>query len=419
MPRSLRNLTLRSAAVAALLAIVVCVALVGGQESGKRPGPLTEADVIALIGGPLDDQAVIGRIEKYKLAFQIDDTVLARIKQAHPSPAVLAALAKRRDGGPAITARGTWVAQNSGVTDDLYGVAFIDDRVGVAVGANKTILRTTDGGKSWVRVGTPKKGVDIVAVVFGNATVGWARANCLLHTTDGGLSWQERDNPGPEGVFSRGGFQALAAVGNLCFYQNGNHAIGGNYLSQTVDGKKWTDLWGTDGTLGGSGISLAFPTARDGWMASVSSTVPHHFFVGRSRDGGKTWEKQQIKEKVAGNHMLISAAGKDHGWFCSQFSSHVFASTDGGKIWVPYELSNGRDRDIAGLQFIDAKVGHVLCGGNWHVRQTIDGGKTWRSLGSLPHDKKAPEVHGLHFRSVNQGWVVGKGGYIARYSAGK
>lgn len=320
-----------------------------------------------------------------------------------------------------VAGKDTWQVLNSGITDDLYGMAFINDQVGVTVGANRTILRTTDGGKSWQRVITPQEGVDLAAVVFGNDKIGWARTGdtgAILYTTDAGATWHVSDYPGPKGVFSRLGSTAHAAVGGTYFYQNCNSARGGNFLSQTTDlGKSWKDLWENKGELGGAGVDLAFPTLTDGWMASCSKSVPPRYFVGRSTDGGKTWQQQQIKDKVGGNYMLIQAVDKDRGWFCSHFSNHVHASTDGGKTWIPYELGNGTHTTMADLHFTDAKVGHVLCGQDWHVRQTTDGGKTWRSLGSFQRKDNEP-VSGLYFRSANLGFVVGSKGYIAKYSAG-
>ena len=45
----------------------------------------------------------------------------------------------------------TWVAQDSGTTSWLNGVSMTDENTGTAVGDEGTILRTTDGGATWVR----------------------------------------------------------------------------------------------------------------------------------------------------------------------------------------------------------------------------------------------------------------------------
>src|SRR5437868_4150009 len=43
----------------------------------------------------------------------------------------------------------TWTAQESGVTNTLYGVAIVDENTSFAVGENGLILKTADGGSSW------------------------------------------------------------------------------------------------------------------------------------------------------------------------------------------------------------------------------------------------------------------------------
>src|SRR5439155_6802609 len=45
--------------------------------------------------------------------------------------------------------QGTWQVVDSGVKEDLHAVSFLSDKVGIAIGANRTVLRTADGGKTW------------------------------------------------------------------------------------------------------------------------------------------------------------------------------------------------------------------------------------------------------------------------------
>jgi photosystem II stability/assembly factor-like uncharacterized protein len=306
------------------------------------------------------------------------------------------------------------------VTDDLHAVAFATDQVGVAVGKNRTILRTTDGGQTWTRVlGPAKQRGEFTAVLFADAKTGWVRHQFTqeVHkTTDGGATWEYVKTPGEGTVYGPSGFATHAAAGDTYFWQNSGGAFGGNKLYRTTDaGRTWTPLWESDTKLGGGGVSLAFPDATHGWMASIGKGIPHEFYVARSADGGKTWTAQQIKERVDGNYMKVSAVDRNRAWFASHFSNHVHATADGGQTWVAHELGNGAENTVRELRFLDASVGHVLCAGKgWHVRRTADGGKTWASLGS---PAKAPDVRGMIFRSADLGWVVGPKGYIARYRA--
>ncbi len=84
----------------------------------------------------------------------------------------------------------TWVVQTSGTTDFLYGVSFTDATTGTAVGTGGTILRTTDGGSSWVSQSSGTTRV-LFGVSFADATTGTAVGDVgtILRTTDGGSSW--------------------------------------------------------------------------------------------------------------------------------------------------------------------------------------------------------------------------------------
>jgi photosystem II stability/assembly factor-like uncharacterized protein len=92
------------------------------------------------------------------------------------------AIFKTTDGGL------SWVAQSSGSTQDLNGVAALDANTAWAVGRNGTVLRTRNGGATWAAQasGTP---ADLVDVAVGDASHVWVRGGVLLRTADGGSTW--------------------------------------------------------------------------------------------------------------------------------------------------------------------------------------------------------------------------------------
>ena len=90
----------------------------------------------------------------------------------------------------------TWAAQNSGTTERLYGVDFVDANVGWAVGegpygGSATILKTTDGGATWTAEASDPTYAALHSVTFIDASTGWAVGKDLwgamiLKTTNGG-----------------------------------------------------------------------------------------------------------------------------------------------------------------------------------------------------------------------------------------
>ena len=404
-----------------------------GEPPGKKGKPLSEADLVGLIVHCAQDQPILKRLEKTGLGFQLDEATLARLKQANPSPAVLAALENllAAKGAAKEPADAAWQVLGSGVKDDLHSITFINDKIGVAVGGSYTILRTSDGGKSWKRVLGPKSQSGYFAsVIFADDKVGWVRNNYnseTYRTDDGGLTWQQialmpKDAPpgSPSSVYNRHGFSDHAVVGNTYFHMNWYSNVSGNFLSVTSDrGKTWTDLAPTsDGKEDANSASISFAGAKEGWKARVMGAHPHTHFVSRSSDGGTTWKSQQIKDKVAGRYMIIRGVDKDNGFFVSETTNHIHVSTDGGKTWTPHQLGNGLQTRMRVMQFLDAKTGYLLCGDDdYHVRKTADGGKTWTSLGSLKRPIQ-DTVRGLHFRPDGTGFVVGDKGYIACFGPG-
>jgi photosystem II stability/assembly factor-like uncharacterized protein len=318
---------------------------------------------------------------------------------------------------------GRWEVQTSGVTDDLRDVTFVTDQLGWAVGHRNTILRTTDGGKTWKRLlPRDEKGPDFRDVLFVGPKEGWVKTatyDTILHTTDGGDTWQKVPMPVASAV-TVSGYCAHAAVGPAYYLMYWGSA--GSRLYRTDDaGKKWVQL--TDklkaGSLGGGDGDLFFLDDKRGWFV-IRRNIPTRGFASFTEDGGKTWTEQEFKDdKVAGgNYARVQFADAKTGWFISEFGT-IHGSVDGGKTWAPQALGHDAKWTLKDMHFADAKLGHVLCE---HVdlpaavRRTADGGKTWDALPAL----KAPDlVYGVCFPDRANGWVVGAGGFVARYTAAK
>src|SRR5687767_4237119 len=90
-----------------------------------------------------------------------------------------------------------WEAQTSGVMVRLRGISAVSARVAWASGANGTLLRTTDGGRSWARLATPAGGEkldfrDIDAVSDSTAyalSIGSGETSRIYKTRDSGATW--------------------------------------------------------------------------------------------------------------------------------------------------------------------------------------------------------------------------------------
>jgi photosystem II stability/assembly factor-like uncharacterized protein len=417
MFHSIRVLTL--SLVASLLAFA---SLVIGQDN-RVTKPLTEADLVALIGRQADEQAILGRIAKHKIAFTMDAATLARLKMANPSTPILDALTKflPTEGAvksKVVTGKGMWKLQESGVKEFLRDVAFVDEKIGVAVGDNGVILRTTDSGNSWQPIRQTKPGErrhDFGKVMFSGPKEGWIITNicnAILHTVDAGATWTNVKLPGRDDVYG------LAGAHNCCQAASGSRyyylcwGLSGSHLYQTEDaGRSWKEL---TNKISVAGAGLSIPDGKHGVFAARMG-IPTSGHIGTTSDGGATWQVQKERNDKLhrGNYANVQMIDKDRGWYLPHVGT-IHATTDGGKSWTPQELGHVSTSALLALHFLDAQRGHVLCGAYpGEVRRTIDGGKSWQSLGKLGNPS---HLSGMSFPSMNHGWVVGEKGYIEHYS---
>ena len=109
-------------------------------------------------------------------------------------------------GGTILFWNGTaWSPQTSGVSDFLRDLCFVDDNTGWTVGADRAALETTDGGVTWTPIPVPASGNPyLMDVCFVDSTEGWIVEydGTILHSTDGGASWETQHSEGAPQLYA-------------------------------------------------------------------------------------------------------------------------------------------------------------------------------------------------------------------------
>ena len=181
---------------------------------------------------------------------------------------------------------GQWQKVDSGTKHRLFNVAVKADGVAVAVGAYGTILRSTDGGKTWASIapswtGYTKYGDQphLYAVhVDDSGTITVAgELGLIIRSSDAGKTWKtlhkgnEDTNVGVSSLFA----MQLNADGT-------GYAVGqkGAILRTADHGDTWTEL-----DSGTKSILLGVYDDGDG---NIIATGMHDMLI--SRDHGKTWQ---------------------------------------------------------------------------------------------------------------------------------
>ena len=107
----------------------------------------------------------------------------------------------------------------------------------------------------------------------------------------------------------------------------------------------------------------------------------------RTLDGGKSWDHGVIAGLDTVDFRSIHAFDKNTAVAASAGQPAVIYRTeDGGRSWVKVH-EEGKEAFFDAIAFSDKRKGYVLgdpVGGNWMILETVDGGKSWRSLTNLP-----------------------------------
>ena len=293
-----------------------------------------------------------------------------------------------------------WKRQASGTTADLRGVQFDGANDGWAVGANGTIVATTDGGTSWQPRASGYGGwLDDVA--FTGSGNGWAVSaqGAILATTDGGASWATQVAGGP------GPLSAVAAVDATHAWAAGGTAVAQGRVLATTDGSTWHDQdVGDCERL----LDIAFSDEDHGWAAGFAGTII------ATTDGGATWRSQVPGDVSVDNATFTSVDFVDdsHGWIAgfyggSSMRDVVLRTSDGGAHWTRCSLGQSGTQ-LQSVTFVDDEHGWATAQYRSQpvVLTTTDGGTTWRALARGRQRLVATCPGG------GRVWAVGDGGMI-------
>ena len=288
----------------------------------------------------------------------------------------------------------SWIVQESGTTKNLRSVSFPDPNNGTAVGDNGIILHTTNGGTTWKAQssGTAETlyGVSFPDANNGTAVGLWTTVGTVFHTTDGGDTWvpQQTSTTGSNGVFI-----------SVSFADVNNGTIVGNdgIIEHTTDGgNSWlAQNSGTTHTLDG----VSFLDVNNGIAVGLAGTII------KTTDAGASWTKIQFSSSsdlldvsftninfcliVGINHTVVKLTSTSWtryyldgtgNFYGASFNTivgvngQIFCTTDSGTNWDSQRT--GPTRTLIGISLTNENVGTVVGDGGTILR-TTDGGNNW------------------------------------------
>ena len=171
----------------------------------------------------------------------------------------------------------TWNSQSITNTYILHSVYFVDANTGWAVGdtalgtggiTSGVILKTTNGGSTWITQVSGPKYLYIKSVHFINANTGWAAGSKVLKTVDGGVTWASQATDTINGAI-----QALQFLD-----ANNGFGVGGatDKAYRTNDGGATWKLQYQNGKSTDALNSVHFVDAIHGWAVGNAGLILKH-----------------------------------------------------------------------------------------------------------------------------------------------
>ena len=299
-----------------------------------------------------------------------------------------------------------WVSQVSPTGTGLFSVKAVSRTVAWASGGNSSatapvVIRTTDGGTTWLQATGNLTGVDAYAItaVDGNrAWVGTGNGR-IYATSDGGATWTQQVYPGTQSPFINGVWMFPNGTG----YAQGDPASGGRFvvLKTTNFGAAWAH---TNEPVGGA--------TEAGWNNSFWLTDQNSLWFGtnasrvwRSTDGGATWSSAS-----SGSTNSFGVAFKDNSNGIVVHTAGVLrTTTNGGATWNA--ASSPTSSDLNGVAFLAGTTSAWISNGTNPFRST-NNGSSWTAQSLFPF---SGSITHLSFTDTTAGWVVTTNGEVLKY----
>lgn len=306
--------------------------------------------VIRTVDGGLNWQPIDLPIAAYIWDIQQLDDTKAMIQLQHALPAVPWEGIITTDSGA------TW---NSAYASAVRNADYVlsDQMTGYSVGLYGLMLKTTDGGSSWVyhSNGLSKNLRDIEMI---DEHSGVAVGYMILYTEDG-EKWIPSEIHGSGSILRK-----VTHFGDT-FYAVGEDAL---YQKSTDGGRTWT----TDHLFGGFWDNLwdiQFVSENEGWSVASPARIIH------TTDGGENWDLQFSSNGFG--LFCLYFIDSQRGWVAGP-SDGIFRTIDGGVSWTVHDIPDppGANDAKTDIYFIDENLGYLV-GHHGYVAKTLNGGLSW------------------------------------------
>jgi len=268
----------------------------------------------------------------------------------------------------------------------LNAVDVVNTSISYAAGASGTILKSSLGGSGWISQISNAGGEDLNDIQFLNASTGIAVGNngTIVRTTNGGANW----NLVTTGISENLHAAAISANGN--FYACGDE---GKIAYSTNNGTSWTDM---PNPLFGVGFHYKQIQVFGNDTIVIMTDQPY-FLI--SNDNGVNWSILTNGSNFESTSMCFLSGTRG---FIATSSGEIMKTVDAGNNWTLVYQNLG-STPINFIRFSDAQNGWFSTLNE--VYRTADGGQTWNREINM---NKEP-LYDMDFSLGNSAQAVGDG----------
>jgi photosystem II stability/assembly factor-like uncharacterized protein len=308
----------------------------------------------------------------------------------------------------------TWKLHPTNSTARLRGLSAVSPLTAWASGSAGTILRTTDGGRTWSNTPPPNTSAldfrDIQAFDAWHAValaIGPGDSSRVYRTDDGGRTWQQTQTNADPNAF----YDCMAFFDQRHGLIVGDPVNGKFEVLATDDGgRSWQvlpsagmpDAQPGEAGFAASGQCVATSGSRDAWIGSgggAQSRIYH------SSDRGRTWHETATPLPSSQSSGVFAVAFRDRnhgvavgGDYATPTTGAAATSGDAGRTWQAATVSGYR----SGAAWIRGNA--VIAVGPTGSDLSLDGGRHWRQVDTGSFDTvDCPNVC----------WAAGEKGRVA------
>lgn len=275
----------------------------------------------------------------------------------------------------------------------LRDVKFADANIGWSVGDFGTIIKTTDGGTTWIlQTSNTFVQLNAIAVLSTSNVVVVGASSTILRTTDGGATWTSNT------ISPSFTIQDIHPISTTTWILVGD---GGRIFRTTDAGDNWTSITSptTQQLLG-----VHFPSTSIGYAVGASGTAI------KTTDGGLTWTILSTGQTYFLYDVFFT--NDNTGYAVGGSSPAVLKTSNGGTTWTQTMLT-GSSIAAQDVHFADANNGWIGGGGQGAIWRTNNAGASWTIGGNA-----YVYCYGIYATSATKIIAVGSGGIRVSTNAG-